>query len=223
MVNKLYTLDTWKLLNLSIRADLIPVAEGVKKGTQIGFKGYEQDERLNQSELLKRWLEKSSLAYKQHDLDYYACRDESLLDKLWKDEIGIDDFLGYPKCCVKNHRDFSEKFTKYLNDKIGLKELPLPQGMIIGREMVKAVEKGKYDPAISYVIHMPCSIYCKESIEFGRKIKNCLEKNDLEVAEYLKKCSEDNWLRLGKVWTEETWHKFAEERKKCVKSLKGYN
>jgi len=214
MAGKLYTSAVWKLLDFNIRADLLPVAEGVKKGTEIGVESDEQNKLLNQ------WLKKSNLAHKPNGLVHFICKDESLLDKLWQREISIDDFLGYPKCCIKNHRDFDGIFIKYLNDEIKFEEVPLPWGMVIGREIMDAIKNGKYDDALYYVLHMPCSAYCQKSIKFGRKIKNCLEKNDPEVAEWLRLEKESDWHKFGSAWTEETWHKFAEERKQEVNSLK---
>jgi len=212
MVNEIYKSREWKLLHPYIRADLLPVAENVKKGTQIEIRGLQK--KYEQSRLLDKWLEKSDLAHRKHKFTHYACRDESLLDKLWEEKIGIDDFLGYPKCCIENHREHGKKFIQYLNDEIELSEVPLPQGVLIGREMIKAIEKGEFNPVLNYSLHMPCSIYCMDSIEFGERIKNCLEENDFEVAEYIRQFNEGSWLSFGKEWNEEIWYKFAKERKK---------
>ncbi len=76
----------------------------------------------------------------------------------------------------------------------------------------------KYNPALNYMLHMPCSIYCKESITFGEKIKDCLEKNDIEAAEWLREFNENSWPKSVNQWTEETWHDHMEKRKKDVNS-----
>mgnify|MGYP001307657588 CR=1 FL=1 len=220
MAKRIYISSEWKSIHPYIRTDIVPVAENVKKGTQLELwklsRECTEDELSEQDKLLNQWLKNSGLAYRPFKSDYYICREESLLDKLWTREIDIDDFLGYPKCCVRNHRQHGEKFLQYLDDKIHLTELPLPPGIILGHEVIKAIEKGNYNPALNYVLHMPCSTYCKESIFFGQDIKKCLEEHDSDAAEYLKEFNKSNWKEFGKE-TEKEWHQFIQARKSKIR------
>jgi hypothetical protein len=205
----------WKMIDPSIRVDLLSVAEGVKKGAMLELWrldfDYNKTQIALQEFLLHTWLNGTDLSHREHESLIYVCRSESLMDKLWSREIDTDDFLGYPKCCVCAHREHSEKIEQYFNDEISLEDLPLAQGYVLGGQILGS--KGNYNPALNYVLHMPCSISCEDTIVFAEKIRDCLEKNDLEAAEWLRDFNEDSWKNWGHEGAE-GWYEFISERKK---------
>lgn len=172
----------WYKLNLSIRADLVPVLENVRSGTNIELWKFKQ--RRNESyfraqkKYLKYCLKRLGLYCKEHREDYYVSKNSALLNRLWSREIMTGEFLGYPKCCINS---FEQGCQEALTS--GLEKGPAVQ---FYRKVKNATEKGNFNQVLFYALHIPCGLDCEETITMAEKIKVVLESKDIEAAYYFR-------------------------------------
>lgn len=179
----------WYRLNLSIRADLVPVLENVRSGANIELWKFKRSRNESyfraQEKYLKYCLKRLGLYCKEHREDYYVSKNSGLLNRLWSREIMTGEFLGYPKCCIDSfERGCQEVLTG------GLEKGPAIQ---FCKKLKEAMEKGNFNEILLYTLHIPCGLDCKETITMAERIKLVLESKDIEAAYYLK---EDNIKRL---------------------------
>ncbi len=182
----LYSSEEWKRLDLEIRTDLIPTIERVRPGVEINLDreklgGTRSKKFISMKADVRLCLDRAGLRYCESDdyfYTFFACYGDSLLKRLLKKEVKIGFFLGYPECCIESFYERCEKFLKLQG---------LAPRVEFGREAKLALDKGFYDEALDYILHSPCSVFCKESSKMAGKIRDVLTLNDLEAAEFLKK------------------------------------
>lgn len=182
----------WYKLNLSIRADLVPVLENVRSGANIELWKFKQKRNESyfkaQKKHLNYCLKRLGLYCKEHREDYYVSKNSDLLKRLWSREIMTGEFLGYPKCCVNA---FQQGCQEALTG--GLEKGPAVQ---FYHKVRNAIEKENFNQVLFYALHIPCSIDCKETIIMAERIKLILESKDIEAAYYLKKNNINNFYEF---------------------------
>jgi hypothetical protein len=176
---RVYKSKQWKRLPFHSRSDLIPVIEKVRHGGQIDLitlkmkKGLLDSRRKN----LEHCLNETGLLHQEYNLDYFVTYDPLLLNKRFSGKLKTGKFLGYPECCIKN---FEKSCQEYLKHK------KTPPAIAYWQKAGKALQEGVYDEVLDYILHIPCSISCKETIDMAYNVKTVLESNDAEVLNYLK-------------------------------------
>ncbi|MDP2909376.1 MAG: DUF483 domain-containing protein [Nanoarchaeota archaeon] len=196
-MKNIYKSEEWINLELNVRSDLVPAIEEVRHGAQIEFwRSMFDNNREEQINYLEYSLKKIGINYRTYELDYYISWEESWLDKLWGKvtpegkvihEINHGQFLGYPQCCIDN---FEASCETYLQGK-GLG--PMAK---FWQDAKKAMQEGKFNESLFYVLHAPCSLCCKETIKMAEEIKKVLNFNDTEAGEYLKLLNQKNILNI---------------------------
>jgi len=176
----IYQSKQWKKLPFHSRADLIPVIEKVRPGGQIDIttpkmiKGELDSRRKN----LEYCLNETGLLYQECNVDYFVTYDPLLLDQLFSRKLKTGEFLGYPECCIKHFEKSCQEYLKYKKT---------PPAIDYWQKAGKALQEGVYNKILDYILHIPCSINCKETINLASNIKVALEFNDIEVLNYLRK------------------------------------
>ncbi|MDP2907001.1 MAG: DUF483 domain-containing protein [Nanoarchaeota archaeon] len=185
----IYKSKQWKKLPLYSRADLIPVIEKVRHGGQIDLATIKMKKRLLDSRRknLEYCLGEVGLFYQEYNLDYFVAYDSLLLNRLFSGKLKTGEFLGYPECCIKH---FEKSCKEYLEHQ------KTPPAIDYSQKARKALQEGVYDEVLDYILHIPCSISCKETIDMAYNVKTVLESNDAEVLNYLK---EFNRSRIEKI------------------------
>lgn len=167
----------------------MPVIEKVRHGGQIDLTTTKMKKWLLDSrrKSLESCLNETGLLYQEYNLDYFVTYDPLLLNKLFSRKLKTGEFLGYPKCCIKH---FEKSCQEYLEHQ------KTPPAIDYWQNAGKALQEGVYNEVLDYILHIPCSLSCKETINMAYRIKNVLESNDIEVSNYLKKL---NRSRIEKI------------------------
>jgi len=163
------------------RVDLLTVIEKVRPGGQIDItcEGFTTKKLKSRRSSLENCLKKAGLRYKEYELDYFVSYDEKLLDRLFSRKIKTGKFLGYPGCCMKHFEKSCKNYSKNKQTN--------PPSIEYYTKCKQALKKGLYDDVFDFVIHIPCSPYCDETIAFAKKIRKALYSNDPEAYSYLRK------------------------------------
>ena len=176
---RMYDSKQWKSLPLISRADLIPVIEKVRPGGQIDLttlkmkKGLLDSRRKN----LEYCLNETGLLHKEYNLDYFVTYDPLLLNELFSRKLKIGKFLGYPECCIKHHEKSCQEYLEHKKT---------PPAIAYWQKAGKALQEETYNEVLDYILHIPCSISCEETIDMAYHVKRVLESNDTEVSNYLR-------------------------------------
>ncbi len=205
---KVYLSDEWKELNFLNRACILLVSEGLKPGASIFS-----------TENIESVLKKLKLPYKRHDWIklYYKCPGGTELSHkfpdgeyyydimkshttsiwysfmklcsryIWIDAIKVDGlFHGYPKCCV-------DKFTKKSILHIG-KTRKEDVFQTHNLQNLLTLLDENYPDELDYTVfrHIPCRVYCGNTLGLYKKYKDVLLKYDKEAAEELKRFNKQN-------------------------------
>ncbi len=186
---RVYNSKQWKSLPLLSRADLITVIEKVRPGGQIDLTTPKMNNGLLDSrrKSLEYCLNETGLLYQEYNLDYFVTYDPLLLNKLFSGKLKTGQFLGYPECCI-NH--FEKSCQEFLEHK------KTPPAIEYWQKAKKSLQDKAYNEILDYILHIPCSISCEETINMAYSVKIVLESNDVEVSNYLKKW---NRSRIKKV------------------------
>ena len=178
-----YEFIEWYKLRLDIRADLLTVVEGVRRGANIELWkiGKHESQKLfaSQKKLLEFCLNKLGLLFRIHNDDYYVSRSRLWLDKLWKREIKTGEFLGYPKCCIAGFEAGCKAVMEVgNNDKAPAKRY--------FRELETLINDEDFDMTVLYNQHVPCRLDCRKALKIAQKNRAVLEAHDVEAANYLR-------------------------------------
>lgn len=101
-----------------------------------------------------------------------------LLNELFSRKLKTGEFLGYPECCVKHFEKSCKEYLEYQKT---------PPAIAYWQNAGKALQEGVYNEILDYILHIPCNISCKETINMAYNIKISLESNDTEVSNYLRR------------------------------------
>ncbi len=190
-----YDFIEWYKLNLDIRADLITMIEGIRPGAKIEMRKLleRRSEKyfLYQKGLLVKCLDALKIGYGYDDWsdNLYAYQDGEWVEKLCSDAIKEGEFLGYPECCINN---FEQACKAFLNG------VPTKGPAVEFEQKVKRARKENvFNDLIYYRLHVPCDVNCKKTLDLSKKIKDVLEKNDLEAAFYLRDFNENKAYIFG--------------------------
>jgi len=91
--------------------------------------------------------------------------------------------LGFPECCVKFFREFNN-WGKYSYLYEAFKNTPKGQYFYLCNPFTK-------ETGYSYISYMPCAYNCKNTIEFAKRVKNCIREEEPRLVKEI-----DERLRL---------------------------
>ncbi len=181
-----YDFIEWYKLNLGIRADLITVIEDIRRGANIEIWKLKEKRGLEYFLLQKGYLEyclkKIGLNYKEYKSDYHISKDPALLDRLWRKEIKMGEFLDYPKCCIN-------AFERGCQQVVSTKDWGKGPAVEFSSKVIAAINEKRFNPVLLYVLHIPCDVNCKKTLRMAAKIKAVLKRADIEAAHYLEECN----------------------------------
>ena len=158
----------------------MPVIEKVRPGGQVDLITSKINSRILNSRRknLEYCLNEIGLLYQEYNMDYFVTYDSYLLNKLFSRKIKTGNFLGYPECCIEHFEKSCKDYLKYKKT---------PPAVDYWQKARKAIQEGIYNEVLDYILHIPCSISCKNTLNLAYKIKTVLESNDFEALKYLKR------------------------------------
>jgi len=129
-------------------------------------------------------------------------------DSYARDSVEFGRVMGYPECCLE--------FAKTLNGNVGKTE-EMEQDFVWSRTKFRSFRNSDY---FSYYLnsfhgfgvipHTPCSLNCKPSKRYAKKMLGVLKKEDTELGkciEFFLKIASFFWRNMDYVLLDGTWHK----------------
>lgn len=188
--DEIYSSKDWKKLNGTDRAQIILVAEGLKKGAITGGKPPITDRFLKRLGLSYniRPFEYKGVTYYTYDISkgkndlekYYELQKRGKVNP----HRANGEFLSYPNCCIN---EYSRKRTK--KEIEAEKRGERIRTYKLGRQMRKIfIEDKEYPEYLDYCVpaFTPCSIKCKKARALLLCWKKKLDEKDLEASRTLK-------------------------------------
>lgn len=182
-----YEFLEWYKLDPLLRADLITVSEGVRRGAILDLwrhEGCRPTYAKEQRRTLEYSLRRFAISWREHRGLYYTSHETVLLERLWSRELSEGEFLGYPACCIDAFEKGCEKATAE-----GLEWGPAVQ---FWRKMRQCDNH-----LLMFAPHVPCDPLCVPTLALASSVKDVLEKNDPGAAKAVIMSNERAFYEFG--------------------------